>query len=92
MLTVLYQRHVEAFDVPGLQWYYGGGGFMGFFDDPDTNFDDDYTVLGAAGVVGLEYKIYEIPISVGIDLVPAIGLFPDVESYLNPGLTVRYVF
>ncbi|HSV87768.1 MAG TPA: hypothetical protein VLH61_03930 [Bacteroidales bacterium] len=95
LLTVLYQRHTNAFDVPGLNWYYGGGGFLGFYDGayhPSWDVAGNQTVLGAAGIVGIEYKIEEIPISVGVDISPFIDIMPVTRFWTGAGLTVRYVF
>ncbi|HSV75429.1 MAG TPA: hypothetical protein VLH37_00195 [Bacteroidales bacterium] len=95
LLTVLYQRHVGAFDVPGLRWYYGGGGFVGFYDGvyhPSWDVEGGQTVLGASGVVGMEYKIEDIPISIGVDLIPSIDLIPVTRFWIGAGLTIRYVF
>lgn len=32
VITVLYEKHAQAFDTRGLQWYYGLGGHVGFWD------------------------------------------------------------
>jgi len=77
-----YQRHARAFDVPGLNWYYGGGGHIGFYDSR----------IGVNGVVGIEYKIDEIPISIGLDLIPTLDIIQVTHFWMGGGVTVRYVF
>lgn len=91
----MYQRHARAFDVPGLNWYYGGGAHVGFYDGryhPHWNAVGNHTQIGANGVVGLEYKIDEIPISVGLDLIPSLDLIQVTRFWMGGGITVRYVF
>lgn len=90
-----YQRHTNAFDVPGLNWYYGFGGHAGFYDGrnhPVWQASGSRTQLGANGVVGIEYKIDEIPISVGLDLIPALDIIEVTRFWIGGGVTVRYVF
>jgi hypothetical protein len=94
-LAAMYQRHANAFDVPGLNWYYGAGGHIGFYDGryhPEWQASGSHTQIGANGVVGLEYKIDEIPISVGVDIIPALDLIQVTRFWVGAGVTVRYVF
>ena len=94
-LGALYQRHAGAFDIQGLNWYYGGGGFLGFYDGryhPSWNADGRHTVLGVMGVLGLEYKIDEIPVSVGFDFTPAIDIAPITHTWFGYNVVLRYVF
>ncbi|MDX9940907.1 MAG: hypothetical protein RBS53_01665 [Bacteroidales bacterium] len=91
----MYQRHTNAFDVPGLNWYYGGGAFIGFYSDsrhPSWSTPGNHTGFGVNGVVGLEYKIDEIPISLGVDLIPALDIIDHTRFWLGGGVTVRFVF
>ncbi len=94
-LAAMYQRHANAFDVPGLNWLYGGGTHLGFYDGrhhPIWDVPGNRTQIGISGIVGLEYKIDEIPVSVGIDLIPALDIFEKTRIWLGGGITVRYVF
>lgn len=95
-LAGMYQRHAGAFDVPGLNWYYGGGAHLGFYNAKHSSwFKDDtgsFTILGGMGVVGLEYKIEEIPISIGLDLTPALNIIGHSGFWFGAGVTIRYVF
>lgn len=93
----MYQRHANAFDAPGLYWYYGGGGQVGFYDRRYTPWfptDDSGNIatLGVLGVLGLEYKIEEIPITVGVDLIPVLSIFGHTGFWMNAGVTLRYTF
>lgn len=94
-ISAMYQRHTNAFDVLGLNWYYGAGAFIGFYNDarnPYWTGPGSHTGLGINGVVGLEYKIDEIPISIGLDVIPALYLFDHIRIFPAGGLTIRYVF
>ncbi|RNI31529.1 hypothetical protein [Rufibacter latericius] len=102
-LTGLVEIHASAFDVEGLRWFYGGGTHVGFFKGryyhkpSNRHYAESYnrnlTTVGIDGIVGLEYQITEIPVSLGIDFKPFIetnrdGLF----LYGDGALTVRYTF
>lgn len=96
LIMGMYQKHAEAFETPGLNWYYGGGAFLGFYDRAYSPWYDDrdgnFTTLGVNGVLGLEYKIQEIPITIGLDVIPSLNLISDIDIWLSTGLTLRYVF
>ena len=77
--TGLYEKHATAFDVKELQWYYGFGGHVGFWDDhrkySDPIFSEDAeTRAGIDGILGLEYTIEEIPFSISMDYHPFVNL------------------
>ena len=94
-ISGMYQRHTNAFDVPGLNWYYGAGAFVGFYSDnrhPSWTGEGSHTGFGVNGVVGLEYKIDEIPISIGVDIIPALDIFDVTRFWVGGGITIRYVF
>lgn len=94
--TVLYEIHAPAFSAEGLYWYYGIGGHIGFWDGYDRGpFDedeDDFVGIGVDGVVGIEYKIQEIPITISLDLVPAFNIAENPGFWIDAGLGLRYVF
>jgi len=96
LLAGMFQRHANAFDAPGLYWYYGGGAQAGFYDRRHIPwFEDDrgsIATLGILGVVGLEYKIEEIPITIGADLIPVISIFGHTGFWMNGGVSIRYTF
>jgi hypothetical protein len=95
LLTGMFQRHANAFDAPGLNWYYGGGGFLGFYDRryvPWFSVGDRgaFTTFGILGVVGLEYKIEEIPVAIGFDITPAFNIIGHTGLWPGAGITLRY--
>ena len=76
-ITGLYERHMGAFDVERLYFYYGAGAHLGFWNgDANPWFDDNnsYTVLGIDGILGLEYVFTEIPFNIGLDWKPGFNL------------------
>jgi hypothetical protein len=102
-LTSLVEQHASAFGIEGLQWFYGAGAHIGVFrgryyhEPSNKHYVDSYNrtlaTLGVDGIVGLEYQITEIPISVGIDFKPFIDINRDgLFLYGDGALTVRYTF
>ncbi|TVQ15356.1 MAG: hypothetical protein EA361_05875 [Bacteroidetes bacterium] len=95
VLAAMYQKHTNAFDAPGLNWYYGPGAHLGFYDrryspwygSSDTG---NFSTIGVLGVIGLEYKIEDLPITVGFDVTPALNLIPNVQFWIGAGVTLRY--
>lgn len=96
-VTGLYEIQQTAFDTPGLYWYYGVGAHVGFWDGYDGHpwFDDDdnYTVIGIDGILGLEYAFAEIPFSISLDWKPAFNLTGHSGLWADSGgLSLRYIF
>jgi len=103
-LTVLYEFHETAFDVPGLVWFYGLGGHIRAYPDSwrssyrgwhrDYERYNSRLGLGVDGIIGLEYKIPPIPITLSLDLKPMIEFttYGNVYIGIDPGLSIRYVF
>lgn len=85
----------KPFNTPGLQWYYGGGGYLGFGKTYDTNKarDVNTTYVGAQGVVGLDYKFASVPINISIDWKPELNLVSDINFEPSGfGLSARFTF
>ena len=58
-ITGLYEIHHQAFEVEHLNWYYGVGAHIGFWNGnnvPWTTGDTSYTVIGIDGILGIEYS------------------------------------
>ncbi|WP_092099996.1 hypothetical protein [Pontibacter chinhatensis] len=101
VLTVLYEKHAPAFNAAGLQWYYGIGGHIGFWEGRHyydrhhkhyhKHYDDDVLGVGIDGVLGLEYYIRDIPFTIGADIKPYINI-PSGGGFWDTALHVRYVF
>ncbi len=94
-ITGLYQVHAPLDNVvEGLQWYYGGGGYVGFWGGSFLgNIDEDRTVIGIAGCLGLDYSFTDIPLNITIDWIPSINLAGGGGFGGEAGgLAVRYIF
>lgn len=103
-VTGLLEKHKRAFDAEGLNWYYGFGGHISFYDDRwgyDSGYRGVYRNYGGAalgigvdGIVGLEYKIPPIPVAVSLDVKPFVEVNTEggVGFDPDPGLGIKVVF
>jgi len=96
-ITGLYEIHQQAFDVAHLNWYYGAGGHIGFWKGKDVswgdNREDDYTVVGIDGILGIEYNFQEIPINLSLDWKPTMNIIGYSGFWGDGGaLSIRYIF
>ena len=96
-ITGLYEIHnAAAFDVSRLNWYYGIGAHIGFWSGKDVGWaddDEDYTVIGIDGIIGIEYNFAELPFNIGLDWKPAFNLTGNTEFWGDGGaLSLRFVF
>ncbi|QCR24433.1 hypothetical protein [Pontibacter sp. SGAir0037] len=98
VITVLYEKHAPAFNARGLQWYYGIGGHVGFYNGRyyynaghRRYGDKGIFGVGVDGILGLEYYIRDIPFTIGADIKPYINI-PSGGGFWDSALHVRYVF
>jgi len=95
-LTGLYEIHDEAFNTKRLNWYYGFGAHLGFWDGNRTRWgevDRSYTVIGIDGILGMEYNFIEAPFNIGIDWKPSMNLIGYRGFWADGGaLSIRYIF
>ncbi len=100
VITGLYEIHQQAFNVAKLKFYYGFGAHIGSvgkgyykrFGGDDELYTESKLLLGADGVLGLEYVIPDAPIAVSIDLNPRVELARGPFFDLAPGLGIKYTF
>lgn len=78
-ITGLYEIHGDINNAPGLRWYVGPGGHIGFYNNKNGN----GTAIGVDGVLGLDYKINSAPINISLDWQPSI----EFGSFKNTGFT-----
>jgi hypothetical protein len=95
-ITGLYEIHAQAFDVPRLNWYYGGGGHIGFWDGGPNHpwFNTGtYTIIGLDGIIGIEYNIEPIPFNISLDWKPAFNIIGYTGFWGDEvALSIRYIF
>jgi hypothetical protein len=95
-ITGLYEIHNEAFEVEHLNWYYGFGAHIGFWDGDNVSWGKagaTYTVIGLDGILGIEYNFSEVPINIGIDWKPALNLTGFPGFWGDGGaVSIRYIF
>lgn len=95
-ITGLYEIHAQAFNTPRLNWYYGFGGHIGFWDGykqhPWFN-DGTYTIIGIDGIIGIEYNIEPIPFNISIDWKPGFNIIGYTGFWGDElALSIRYIF
>ncbi len=75
-LTGLIEKNAQAFDVEGLNWYYGGGARIAFYnghryygvDGRDLRYRDSHDVgVGINGIIGLGMLPINIPLAFSLD-------------------------
>ncbi|MBE7178591.1 MAG: hypothetical protein INR69_19475, partial [Mucilaginibacter polytrichastri] len=92
VFTGLWEQHMTAFQVEQLKFYYGFGGHIGGGGDRYKRvIGDTYErrkggmLLGADGVIGLEYKFDEAPIAISLDLNPRMEMVYGTFFDIAPG-------
>ena len=105
-LTALWQRTTMAFRQPSLRWYYGvgahvavygeefeGKGGLSWYRHPQWDNDAKFGI-GADLIVGLEYKVPNIPLAFSADLKPFAEIITNNEFifFLDPGIGLKLAF
>ncbi len=103
--TLLVEKYVPAFNVSGLNWYYGGGGHASFYTGriyrpygprPYRYYEyrENAFGLGIDGIAGIEYKIPEAPIAFSLDFKPfmEINTYGGVFFAIDPGIGIKVAF
>jgi len=104
--TGLYEYHIPAANVNGLNFYVGGGLHVGYFGERGRYYvykhkgDEIYVVEngnpvlvpGVDFVFGAEYKFRNAPFAVGIDLKPFIDFHDGAYVYPDAAINGRFVF
>ncbi len=95
-ITGLYELHYDIAGIDGLKWYVGPGAHIGFWNDnwkakyPDRN---SSLAIGIDGVLGLDYKIKDVPLNISFDWQPSLNIIG--YTYFEAGwggLGIRYTF
>jgi len=89
-IGALFEMHTPVASADGLVWYYGAGAYIGF-DSDKTN--PSRSLMGAQGVVGLDYKFPALPINLALDWKPELNIIDNIN--FEPaaiGFTIRFTF
>ena len=82
-IGLLIEKH-RPFSAQGLQWFYGGGGYIGFGGN---------TKVGGMGIIGLDYKFTNVPLNLSLDWKPELNIISDIN--FEPaaiGFSARFTF
>jgi hypothetical protein len=93
-IGALYEIH-KPLSTEGLQWFYGGGGYLGFVKsfNPNKQKNETDVNVGAQGVLGLDYKFVNLPLNISLDWKPELNLVSDIN--FEPaaiGFSARFTF
>ena len=94
-VSLAYQVHHPIDGVEGLQYYFGGGGSVYFWNFNNLFLDNSFnsTTFGIQFYGGLDYKFEDLPLNISIDWIPSY-LFNSYNSGFSGTLGsigVRYV-
>lgn len=100
VFTGLWERHIPAFNVDKLKFYYGFGAHIGGvgagtykrFNGDNVDYTNNSILIGADGIVGLEYVVPDSPIGISLDLNPRLELGRGPYFDIAPGLGLKYTF
>ncbi len=88
-VSAIYELHKGISDLDGLFLEYGAGPYVGFYD---TNGNDEVRI-GATGIIGLEYHITQIPVTISLDYNPSMQIIDAVDlDIVGVSASLRYVF
>lgn len=92
--TLLYENVHWTGQFPALNWYWGFGGHLGFFDNhPGYTGTSSTAIIGVDAVLGLEYTFDEVPINLAVDVLPSFNLIGHSGwNGIHSALSIRYVF
>ncbi|MES1217517.1 MAG: hypothetical protein ABUT20_18555, partial [Bacteroidota bacterium] len=83
----------KPLSATGLQYYYGGGGYLAFVKtfNPNHQRNETDANFGVMGVVGLDYKFSNAPINISLDWKPELNLVSDINfEPAAVGFTARF--
>lgn len=90
-IGALFEIHNPLAATEGLKWFYGAGAYIGF--DNDKLKTTGRTLMGAMGVVGLDYKFVSVPLNLSLDWKPELHIIDEIN--FEPaaiGFTARFTF
>jgi len=89
-IGALLEVHNELPSTQGLKWFYGAGAYLGF-DSDKTH--EDRALMGAQGIVGLDYKFANLPLNLTLDWKPELNIIDNINfEPAAVGFTIRFTF
>ena len=89
-IGALLEIHNPMPSTEGLKWFYGAGAYIGF-DSDKTN--TDRALMGAQGIIGLDYKFTNLPLNLSLDWKPELNIIDNINfEPAAVGFTVRFTF
>lgn len=79
----------------GINWYYGGGGYLAFIKtyNPNKEKNETNANFGAQGVIGLDYKFANLPLNLSLDWKPELNIVSDINFEPSAiGFSARFTF
>ena len=79
----LYEVHQLIGNVQNLNWFYGGGAYVGF--------QYGNTYLGPTGIIGVDYRFQNAPLNISLDWKPELDIIPSIAFIPDAlALSVRF--
>jgi len=89
-IGALFEVHNPMPSTEGLKWFYGTGAYLGF-DSDKTN--TDRALMGAQGIIGLDYKFANLPINLSLDWKPELNIIDNINfEPAAVGFSIRFTF
>lgn len=84
-VCALYEWHQPVSPVEHLQWFAGAGAYAAY--------KNSSSFIGAAGIIGLDYKFPNIPLNISIDWKPELNIIESVGFEASGvGFSARFTF
>lgn len=109
-VTLMYEKYLpmRVGTLDNFYFYSGMGGHIGYQKDSEINkvptgplqtdfyyTKEEYFEIGIDGIVGIEYRILSVPLSINVDLKPFVSYvgFEKVEGdFWDGSIGVKYIF
>jgi hypothetical protein len=89
-IGALLEIHNPMASTDGLQWFYGAGAYLGFDSDKTHT---DRALMGAQGIVGLDYKFANLPLNISLDWKPELNIIDNINfEPAAVGFSIRFTF
>ena len=99
-VCALYEWHQPIPTVEHLQWFAGVGGYAAYRnntmvipEENSTGYKSNTAYVGAAGIIGADYKFQDIPLNISIDWKPELNFIESVGFEASGvGFSARFTF